>query len=128
MPAISFKYDYVKDQWEGADNQLSEIIRNVIRILALKFGGLTLTSLVRHRLHNLQVGGKDNSLHVPENCPDNLARAADFVLHDINMDLQIEQYCKDHFENVDLVLHDVGSGLHFHIEADPKKGKFVHLK
>ena len=118
---MSFGSENVRASWES--DKVSEPIRILLRNLGVKFNGIIVTCLDRDKAHNQNVGGKSGSKHVPENNPSGKCEAGDFLLQDHQIKPEeILAYCEDHIKEIYVEYHDVGSGLHFHLDCRPPKG------
>lgn len=124
MHAIGFAND-TKKHWDS--EKVSEVLRIIVRSLAVKFDGLVITCLVRDKDKNKSVNGVANSKHVPSNNRSDKCEAADFMLINNLPPSDLLNYCKAHFRYVDVIYHDKGSGKHYHLEVDTPKALNVEI-
>lgn len=117
MALISFANN-TRQSWESGI--LDHRLKTVLRDLAFEFGGLWLTCLDRTAERNTELGGVPNSRHLMN--ARGKCEAADFVLMEAELDNGVVSYVGTHFGGVQILHHDVRSGLHFHIEIEPTLG------
>jgi hypothetical protein len=80
--------------------------------VASSIPGATVTSGVRTAQHNAEVGGVPNSQHVS-------GTALDFVAPGQTIE-SIRQHYADAGAKVTVLQHDVGSGMHFHVQGETR--------
>ncbi len=116
MAAISFATGML-NKWESG--QIYQPIKIIVRDLGLQFSGVLVTSLNRTPDGNAANSGVSNSKHVPENCPSGQCEAVDFVFYKEKITEEIVRgYLKAHYQGISLTYHDVGSGMHYHLEVE----------
>ena len=128
MATISFGKGKLAE-WEG--DQVAESVRVIVSRIAVKFGGVYVTSLIRSRYNNAGVKGKSKSRHIPENNESGLCSACDFVLQVESSPVLVAKvvgYVNQTFAQVYIEFHDVGSGYHFHLQVMPSKALPVEIK
>jgi hypothetical protein len=126
MAVISFASEKVKNDWYG--NRVSERLRVIIRALAMKFDGITITCLVRDLAENARVGGAAHSRHVPINNKSRKCEACDFIpKQEAFMGKKIEDYVRGHFTQVVILWHNAGSGFHYHLHCNGENGMQVQI-
>jgi hypothetical protein len=124
--ALSFGDANIMASWEG--DRVSERLKFILRSLGVKFNGIIVTCLDRTPEHNAQVGGVSGSKHVPENNPSGKCEAGDFLTVDPLIGaVEVIAYCQAHLENIFVEYHNVGSGLHYHLDCRPVKGLQVEI-
>lgn len=128
MATISFNKGKL-DEWES--DEVAESIRVIVSRIAVKFGGVYVTSLIRSRFKNAGVKGKSKSRHISENNESGRCSACDFVLQaESTPDLvaKVVGYVNETFAQVYIEFHDTGSGYHFHLQVMPVRALPVEIK
>ncbi len=129
MATISFNEGKL-NEWES--DKVAESIRVIVSRIAVKFGGVYVTSLIRNKIKNLKAEGVDKSRHIPENNESGLCSACDFVLQVESIpDLVTEVigYVNQTFSQVYIVFHKTQNGKwHFHLQVMPVKALPVEIK
>lgn len=129
---IQFNSERLLNEWyEKTDERLLILLRN----LAMKFGGIRLTCLVRTKEENdllTKVGAVKNSRHLLNNTTGK-CEAADinprrnYKDNEEGWRSRIKFYLDTHTTGIQTIIQTHGTAPHIHIEIDPIPGSHVEI-
>ncbi|RJQ87741.1 MAG: hypothetical protein C4519_00390 [Desulfobacteraceae bacterium] len=119
MPAISFKTQRVREEWEKG--QLDSRLKTVVRDLGLEMGGVRITMIVRRDdeiAAYVKVGGSPTTKHRLVN---GRAQAVDLTppLDAPDKDawyIRAKEYLDGHYRGLKVIIKPHGTGRHLHGE------------